>query len=194
MRKAEIKRETKETRIGLGIVLDGAGQATLDLPVGFLGHMLTLLAKHSATDLTVVARGDIEVDFHHITEDIGITLGEAVRSALGDKAGIRRYGFFQLPMDETLVEVAIDFGGRPYFVYNVEFPTPKVGDFDTELVRDFFQGFATSALCNLHINLKYGQNSHHIAEGIFKCFARAMRMALEMDPRMTGIPSTKGTL
>lgn len=194
MRIAEIVRNTNETQIEMSLNVDGSGKSALTLPVGFLEHMLMLLAKHSGMDLKMTATGDVHVDFHHLTEDTGIVLGETLRQALGNKAGIRRYGFFLLPMDETLVEIAVDFGGRPYFVYNVDFPTPKVGDFDTELVRDFWHGFSCAALCNLHINLKYGQNSHHIAEAIFKCVARAIRMATEMDPKMHDIPSTKGVL
>ena len=194
MRTSSITRNTQETQISLKLNLDGAGKSDLSLEVGFLKHMLTLFAKHGALDLELDATGDLEVDFHHLTEDVGITLGKAFAQALGDKAGITRYGFFVLPMDETLVETAIDFGGRPYFVFNVDFPTPKVGDFDTELVRDFFQGFSTAAACNLHINLRYGINSHHIAEAIFKSVARAIRAAVAPDARMTGIPSTKGVL
>ena len=193
-RTAEISRDTKETQIQMSLNLDGFGHSNLELKVGFLEHMLTLLAKHSGMDLDLKAEGDIHVDFHHLTEDTGIVLGEAIRKALGNKAGIRRYGFFLLPMDETLVEIAVEFGGRPYFVFNADFPTPKVGDFDTELVRDFWHGFSCAALCNLHINLKYGKNSHHIAEAIFKCAARAIRMAIEMDPRIHDIPSTKGVI
>lgn len=193
-RKAKITRDTRETQIQMSLNLDGTGKSSLDLKVGFLEHMLTLLAKHSAMDINLKAEGDLHVDFHHLTEDTGIVLGETIREALGNKAGIRRYGFFVLPMDETLVEIAVDFGGRPCFVYNAEFPTPKVGDFDTELIRDFWHGFSCAALCNLHINVKYGQNSHHIAEGIFKCAARAIRMAVEMDPRLHDIPSTKGVI
>ncbi len=193
-RKAEITRNTNETQIQMALNLDGTGKSNLDLKVGFLEHMLTLFTKHSAMDLELHAEGDTYIDFHHITEDSGIVLGETIRKALGNKAGIRRYGFFLLPMDETLVEVAVDFGGRPFFVYNVEFPTPKVGEFDTELVCDFWQGFSCAALCNLHINLKYGRNSHHIAEAIFKCVARAIRAAVEMDGKLNDIPSTKGVL
>lgn len=193
-RTAEIVRNTKETQIKMSLNLDGVGRSSLELKVGFLEHMLTLLAKHSGMDLDLNAEGDIHVDFHHLTEDTGIVLGEAVRKALGNKAGIRRYGFFLLPMDETLVEIAVDFGGRPFFVFNADFPTPKVGDFDTELIRDFWHGFSCAALCNFHVNLKYGKNSHHIAEGIFKCAARAIRMAIEMDPRLHDIPSTKGVV
>ncbi|MDO4575098.1 MAG: imidazoleglycerol-phosphate dehydratase HisB [Planctomycetia bacterium] len=194
MRTAQITRNTNETQISVSLNLDGTGTSKLSLNVGFLEHMLTLFAKHSGIDLELKAEGDTHVDFHHLTEDAGITLGQAVAEALGDKAGIRRYGFFLLPMDETLAEVAVDFGGRPYFVFRAEFPTPKVGEFDTELVRDFFQGFSTAASCNLHMNLRYGVNSHHIAEALFKGFARAVRVAVESDPRMTGVPSTKGVL
>jgi len=193
-RTATTNRNTSETQIQMTLALDGTGRSSLDLNVGFLEHMLTLLAKHSGMDLILNAKGDTHVDFHHLTEDTGIVLGETLRKALGNKAGIRRYGFFILPMDETLVEIAVDFGGRPYFVFNADFPTPKVGDFDTELIRDFWHGFSCAALCNLHINLRYGQNSHHIAEAIFKCAARAIRSAIEMDPRLHDIPSTKGVL
>ncbi|MDO4570801.1 MAG: imidazoleglycerol-phosphate dehydratase HisB [Planctomycetia bacterium] len=194
LRTSKVTRNTKETQIELGLNLDGTGLAELQVPVGFLEHMLHLFARHGALDLNVRAAGDIHVDFHHLTEDVGIVLGEAFKKALGNKAGIRRYGFFLLPMDETLVEAAVDFSGRPYFEYNVKFPTPKVGDFDTELVRDFFHGFSCAAMCNLHLNLRYGANSHHIAEAIFKCTARAIRAAVEKDPRMSGVPSTKGVL
>lgn len=193
-RTSEITRNTNETRITLAVNLDGTGCAEIATGAGFLDHMLTLLAKHSACDMKIAAKGDTWIDFHHTTEDVGIALGQAVAQALGDKRGIRRYGFFLLPMDETLAEVAVDFGGRPYFVFNAEFPSPKVGDFDTELVRDFFHGFSTAAACNLHIRLRYGDNSHHIAEAIFKCFARAFRMAVEPDGRIQDVPSTKGVL
>ena len=193
-RVAKITRNTHETQISLELGLDGRGTSQLTLEVGFLEHMLTLFARHGALDLTLNAAGDTHVDFHHLTEDTGIALGQAFQQALGDKAGIRRYGHVLLPMDETLVEVAIDFGGRPFLVFQADFPTPKVGDFDTELVRDFFHGWATAAQCNLHILLRYGTNSHHIAEAIFKGVARAARMALEKDPRISDIPSTKGVL
>ncbi len=193
-RTAEIIRNTKETQITATVHLDGTGTSEISTGVGFLDHMLTLLAKHSACDLKIAAAGDTWIDFHHTTEDVGIALGQAVAQALGDKRGIRRYGFLLLPMDETLAEVALDLGGRPFFVFNATFPSPKVGDFDTELVRDFFHGFSTAALCNLHISLRYGDNSHHIAEAIFKCFARALRMAVEMDGRIQDVPSTKGIL
>ena len=156
--------------------------------------MLTLLAKHAAIDLAVAATGDLDVDQHHTVEDVGICLGQAVREALGDKAGIRRYGHFTLPMEETLCTAALDLGGRAYFVFQADFPTSKIGDFDSELVADFWHAFAANALCNLHIIVHYGRNSHHIAEAIFKATARALRMAVEPDPRLTGVPSTKGTL
>lgn len=193
-RSAKIERNTNETKIMLALNLDGTGQATIDTGVGFFDHMLTLLAKHAAIDLNITAKGDLEVDQHHTVEDTGICLGLAFREALGEKAGIRRYGHFSLPMEETLVNAAIDFGGRTFFIYNVEMPNAKVGEFDSELVADFWQAFSANALSNLHINLAYGRNTHHIAEGIFKAVARSIRMAIEADPRQTGIPSTKGTL
>ena len=194
MRKQTIVRNTLETQIELTWNLDGEGLNTISTGQGFLDHMLTLLGKHSGSDLIVKASGDLYVDAHHTTEDIGIALGTALKDALGDKRGICRYGHFTLPMDETLVTVAIDLGGRPYFVCNADFPTPRVGDFDTELVYDFWQGFSTAALCNIHILVHYGRNSHHIAEAIYKCAAHALRMAWSMDPTQTGIPSTKGVL
>jgi imidazoleglycerol-phosphate dehydratase len=193
-RNAQIDRRTAETHISLTLALDGAGKAEVATGVGFFDHMLTLLAKHGAFDLTVRADGDLHVDQHHTVEDVGICLGQAYGKALGDKAGIRRYGHFTLPMEETLVTSVVDLGGRAYFVFPVEFPTAKIGDFDSELVADFWQAFAGNALCNLHVVLHYGRNSHHIAEGIFKATARALRMAVEADSRMTGVPSTKGTL
>lgn len=193
-RLAKIDRKTAETQIELELQLDGDGNARIVTGVGFFDHMLTLLAKHAALDLSINAQGDLEVDQHHTVEDTGICLGLAVKQALADKAGIRRYGHFTLPMDEALVSAAVDFGGRPYFVFEPAFPTAKIGDFDSELVYDFWQAFAVNAACNLHIVVHYGRNSHHIAEGIFKAVARATRMAVELDPRMTGVPSTKGTL
>ena len=193
-RTARIERKTAETHIALDVNLDGRGQSSVTTGVGFLDHMLTLLAKHAAIDLTVNATGDLEVDQHHTVEDVGIALGQAVREALGDKRGIRRYGHFTLPMEETLATVAVDLGGRAFFVSQVEFPTPKVGDFDTELVDDFWQAFSANALANLHITVHYGRNSHHIAEAIFKAAARALRIAFEPDARMPDVPSTKGTL
>jgi imidazoleglycerol-phosphate dehydratase len=193
-RTARIERKTAETEVQLELALDGAGTSQVASGVGFLDHMLTLLAKHAAMDLTVQARGDLEVDQHHTVEDVGICLGQALREALGDKAGIRRYGHFTLPMEETLVTSAIDLGGRAYFVFQAEFPTPKIGQFDSELVADFWQAVSANALANLHVVVHHGRNSHHIAEGIFKATARALRAAAEIDPRETGVPSTKGTL
>jgi imidazoleglycerol-phosphate dehydratase len=193
-RTANIHRKTAETEVTVELELDGIGEARVATGVGFLDHMLALLAKHAAIDLRVDARGDLEVDQHHTVEDVGIALGQAVRESLGDKAGIRRYGHFALPMEETLATVALDLGGRAFFVFEAEFPTHKIGDFDSELVADFWHAFATNALCNLHIAVLYGRNSHHIAEAIFKATARALRMAAEFDPRLPGVPSTKGTL
>lgn len=193
-RTARINRKTAETQIELELNLDGAGQARVATGVGFLDHMLTLLAKHGALDLTVKATGDLEVDQHHTVEDVGIAFGQALREALGDKAGIARYGHFALPMEETLAATALDLGGRAYLVFQAEFPTPKIGEFDSELVEDFWQAVSANALCNLHVLVHYGRNSHHIAEAIFKATARALRMAVAPDPRMTGVPSTKGTL
>ena len=193
-RIASLQRETTETDIRLEVDLDGDGRAEIATGVGFFDHMLTQLAKHAAIDLKIEAKGDLHVDQHHTVEDVGICLGLAVRQALSDRAGIRRYGHFTLPMDETLATAVIDLGGRPYFVYQVEFPAANIGDFDSELVADFWQAFAVNVLGNVHILVAYGRNSHHIAEGIFKSAARALRMALEPDPRITGVPSTKGVL
>jgi imidazoleglycerol-phosphate dehydratase len=193
-RTARVQRKTTETEIDLELDLDGSGQSQVQTGVGFFDHMLTLLAKHAAIDLKLKAIGDLHVDQHHTVEDVGICLGQAVREALGDKAGIRRYGHFTLPMEETLATAAIDLGGRAYFVCQAEFPAPKVGEFDTELVADFWQAFAANALCNLHVIVHYGRNSHHVAEAIFKAVARALRAAASPDPRTVGVPSTKGTL
>ncbi|MCY2973594.1 MAG: imidazoleglycerol-phosphate dehydratase HisB [Planctomycetota bacterium] len=194
MRQSEIHRETAETKIQLSIVLDGTGKCDVQTGVGFLDHMLTLFARHSLIDLSVHAKGDLEVDAHHTTEDVGICLGQAIRQALGDKSGIRRYGHLTLPMEETLVTTAIDLSGRNYLVFTAPIPAPKIGDFDSELIEDFWQAFSANALCNLHILLHYGRNSHHIAEAIFKSVARSLRLAIEVDPRQTGVPSSKGTL
>lgn len=193
-RSASIDRKTAETHIRVVLDLDGTGQANVTTGVGFFDHMLTLLAKHAVIDLTVTAQGDLHVDQHHTVEDTGICLGQALKQALGDKAGIRRYGFFTLPMEETLATTALDLSGRYYLVFSADFPAAKIGEFDSELVEDFWQAVAANALCNLHINVHYGRNSHHIAEAIFKSTARALRMAVEPDPRMIGVPSTKGTL
>ncbi len=194
MRKAQIQRKTAETNIELAVNLDGTGRGDVASGVGFFDHMLQLFARHGAIDLVVKAAGDLQVDQHHTVEDTGICLGQAVREALGDKAGIRRYGHFALPMEEALVTAAIDLGGRAVFVFQADFPSPKIGEFDSELVYDFWQAFSANALCNLHIQLHYGRNSHHIAEAIFKAVARAFRMAAGFDERLSGVPSTKGVL
>jgi imidazoleglycerol-phosphate dehydratase len=193
-RAAEIVRSTRETEIRLRLALDGTGRAEVATGVGFLDHMLELFARHGLFDLTVSCRGDVHVDDHHSTEDVGICLGQAIDRALGDKAGIRRYGHMVLPMDEALVTCAVDLGGRPYWAWDAPMPTPRVGTFDTELVADFWQAVATQGRMNLHVLLHYGRNSHHISEAIFKGLARSLRMAAEVDPRVVGVPSTKGTL
>jgi imidazoleglycerol-phosphate dehydratase len=193
-RTARILRKTAETDIELELNLDGSGQSNVSTGVGFFDHMLVLLARHAALDLSVRAAGDLHVDQHHTVEDVGICLGQALKQALGDKAGIRRYGHFTLPMEETLVTSSLDLSGRYFLVFNAEFPSPKIGEFDSELVEDFWQAVAANCLCNLHILLHHGRNSHHISEAIFKATARALRMAVELDPRTTGVPSTKGTL
>jgi imidazoleglycerol-phosphate dehydratase len=193
-RTTHIHRKTAETDVEIELVLDGVGEARVSTGVGFFDHMLTLLAKHALFDLGVAAKGDLHVDQHHTVEDVGICLGQALREALGTKAGIRRYGHFALPMEETLATAAVDLGGRAYFVFQADFPTHKIGDFDAELVAEFWQAVANNALCNLHIRVPYGRNSHHIAEAIFKATARALRNAVEADPRQKSVPSTKGTL
>jgi imidazoleglycerol-phosphate dehydratase len=193
-RTARIARKTAETEIIVDLNLDGAGAAQINTGVGFFDHMLALLAKHAAIDLAVEAKGDLQVDQHHTVEDTGIAFGQALRQAIGDKAGIRRYGHFTLPMEEALVTSAIDLGGRYYFVFDASFSSPKIGSFDSELVEDFWQAVAANALCNLHVILHHGRNNHHKSEAVFKATARALRMAVEHDPRMPGVPSTKGTL
>lgn len=193
-RSAVIQRETAETKIQLELNLDGTGQSEIDSGVGFLDHMLTLFAKHGLFDLKVTCDGDTQVDAHHTTEDIGICLGQAFAKALGDKRGITRYGHMVLPMEETLVTVAVDLSGRNYVVFNAPIPAAKIGEFDSELVEDFWYSFASNSLCNYHVLLHYGRNSHHIAEGIFKASARALRIAVSDDPRQNDVPSTKGTL
>ena len=194
MRTTTITRNTKETQISLTLNLDGSGQSEISTGLGFFDHMLTLFAAHSLTDLTIEAKGDLYVDGHHTVEDVGIALGQAFSMDLGEKRGIRRYGHFTLPMDETLASAVVDFSGRPCLVYKVAFASTKIGLFDTELVREFWQGFVGAAGCNLHLTLHDGENGHHIAEALFKAAARAIRMAVEVDPRQPGIPSTKGTL
>jgi imidazoleglycerol-phosphate dehydratase len=193
-RNAKIHRKTAETEITVSVDLDGTGEARVATGVGFFDHMLALLAKHAAFDLAVDAAGDLDVDQHHPVEDVGICLGQAFREAVADKAGIRRYGHFTLPMEETLCTTALDLSGRAYFVFEADFPGHKIGDFDAELVADFWHAFAANALCNLHIIVHHGRNSHHIAEAIFKATARALRIAVEADPRVAGVPSTKGML
>ena len=193
-RTASIDRKTGETDIRLSVDLDGNGGGTRSSGVGFLDHMLDLLAKHALIDLNVQATGDLHVDDHHTTEDIGIALGQAVDQALGDRAGIRRYGHFTLPMDECLVTSAVDLGGRYAFEYHAPIATGKIGTFDSELVEHFWQSFAANANCNLHVVLHHGRNAHHISECVFKATARAIRMAAEDDPRSDAIPSTKGVL
>ncbi len=193
-RTCSLERNTAETRINLSLELEGSGAGAINSPVPFLNHMLQLVARHGHFNLTLEAAGDIDIDFHHTVEDIGIVLGTAVRQALGDKQGIRRYGSARVPMDETLAEVSLDISGRPYLVYNVALPKVKVGDFDVELVREFFQAFANHCGCNLHINLLYGDNVHHIVEACFKAFARALDTATQHDARVSGVLSTKGIL
>ncbi len=193
-RSSCISRQTAETKIELKLNLDGTGLNNIHTGIGFLDHMLVLLARHALIDLDIHAVGDLQVDSHHTTEDVGICLGQAVHHCLGNKHGIRRYGHMVLPMEETLVTSAVDFSGRPFLVFQAEMPSPKIGDFDSELVEDFWQGFASNAMCNLHVLLIHGRNTHHIAEAIFKATARAIRIACEIDPRQSGVPSSKGVL
>jgi len=194
-RIAKIKRDTKETKIRMELNLDGFGASDIATGIPFFDHMLTLFSKHGLFDLAVSAEGDIEVDYHHTVEDTGIVLGQALKRALGEKRGIRRYGFFLLPMDECLARVAIDLSNRAAFVYHVDYKTPMVRDFSIGLVKEFFQAFANEAGCNLHISLEYGDEPHHIAEAIFKCFARALDAATTIDPRLgDDVPTTKGLL
>lgn len=193
-RTATIERITKETRIKLSLDVDGTGQAAICTSVPFLDHMLNLFARHGLFDLTIEASGDIDIDFHHTVEDIGIVLGAAFKQALGEKNGIRRYGQATVPMDETLASVAIDISGRPYLVYHVTLPKVKIGEFDVELAREFFQAFVNHCGLNLHINVMYGENVHHIIEACFKAVARAMDIATQFDSRVEGVLSTKGVL
>ncbi|MCB9596286.1 MAG: imidazoleglycerol-phosphate dehydratase HisB [Sandaracinaceae bacterium] len=194
-RRAELERTTKETSIRVEVDLDGTGRHDVETPIGFLTHMVEQLARHGAFDLVVRAEGDTHIDGHHVTEDLAITLGKAFAEALGDKAGIRRYGAATLPMDEALVTVALDLSGRTFFVWRVDLPKAKVGPlFDSELAEVFFEGFARGAQINLHVRKIEGHNLHHVIEVSFKALARALREASEPDPRATGVPSTKGTL
>ena len=195
MRQAEIIRKTNETAITAAVNLDGTGKSACQTGVGFFDHMLDQLARHSLIDITLTAKGDLHIDDHHTVEDCGIALGQALAQALGDKRGIRRYGECRLAMDDAQVECALDLSGRPYLVWNVPFTAPKIGTFDTELVREFFQALATHGGITLHVDLIHGFNSHHIAEAAFKSVARSLRMAVDRDPRLgDSLPSTKGAL
>lgn len=195
MRSATLSRKTSETEISVSLNLDGTGQSKAATGVGFFDHMLDQLAKHSLIDIEVAAKGDLHIDDHHTVEDVGIALGQALTRALGDKRGIRRYGHFVLAMDDAQVACALDLSARPYLVCNLPFPAPKIGSFDTELVREFFQALSTHGGITLHIDLRHGLNAHHIAEAAFKAVAKSLRMAVEADPRAAGaIPSTKGAL
>jgi imidazoleglycerol-phosphate dehydratase len=195
-RKATVSRKTKETNIKLTLNLDGKGNYKINTTVPFVDHMLSLMSKHGHLDLNVQAKGDTEVDYHHLIEDLGIVLGDAIREALGEKMRIRRYGEATTPMDETLSQVVIDLSGRPYLVYKVKFPggSSRIQDIPVSIFNDFFRALSNGAGMNLHINLQYGRDAHHILESIFKGFGRALRMASEMHPRAKGVPSTKGTL
>ncbi len=194
-RTAEITRATSETAITVRLTLDGSGQAEVATGIGFLDHMLTAFARHALVDLAVQAKGDLHIDFHHTTEDVGIVLGQALAEAVGDKRGIRRYGHAVVPMDEALVEAALDLSGRPFLAWSVAFERDKIGEMDTELFEEFFRALAMNALMTLHVTQRAGRNAHHVAEACFKAVARAVRAATEMDPRAPGaIPSTKGAL
>jgi len=193
-RQATIERKTKETQIDLRLDLDGRGEGRIETGVGFLDHMLTLFTRHALVDLTVKAKGDLHVGYHHTVEDVGICLGQALGQALGDKKGIMRFGDAAVPMDESLASVALDLGGRPFLVCNAVFPDQKVGDYDTSLTAEFLQALTTHASANLHVNVSYGDNSHHINEAIFKALALALSAAVAPRPRVEGVPSTKGTL
>jgi len=194
-RIGEVSRETNETCVNISLNLDGEGKGEINTGAPFFDHMLELFARHGFFDLCVDARGDVEVDYHHLVEDVGLALGQAVRKALGDRAGITRYGFFVLPMDETLVTVSLDLSNRPYLVYNAEPPVTFVRDFNVNLFKEFFQAFANEAGANLHVRLEYGEEPHHVVEAVFKGFARALDAATRYEPRLGGaIPSTKGTL
>lgn len=193
-RHAEIKRKTKETEVSLKLNLDGCGMHSIKTGIPFFDHMLSLLAHHGAIDLSIKAQGDIGVDSHHTVEDVGICLGEGIRKALGDEKGINRYGFAMIPMDETLGSVALDLSMRPCLVFNLKLRRSKIGNFDLELVEEFFRALCNHARITLHINLLYGRNTHHMVEAIFKGFGRALRQAVSIDERLSGIPSTKGVL
>lgn len=194
MRIGKCVRNTHETQISVEVNLDGTGQARIETPIPFLSHMLEQLPRHGLFDLTVTAKGDVEIDGHHTTEDLGIVLGRAFLDALGDRKGITRYGAATLPMDEALVTVALDLSGRTYFVWKVDLPKAKIGTWDSELAEVFFEGFARGIACNLHVHLHEGRNLHHIVEISFKALAKALRQAATIDPRVTAVPSTKGSL
>jgi imidazoleglycerol-phosphate dehydratase len=195
MRSAKVLRNTLETQISVELNLDGTGQAKFDTGLPFLDHMLDQIARHGLVDINILAKGDLHIDAHHTVEDIGITLGQAFNQAVGDKKGLRRYGHAYVPLDESLSRVVLDISGRPGLVFNCEFVRDSIGEFDVDLINEFFQGFVNHALVTLHIDNLAGNNAHHQAETIFKAFGRALRMALELDPRMIGVmPSTKGTL
>ena|SRR5256714_6625711 len=193
-RRAEITRQTKETKVRVALDLDGSGRSSPHTGIGFFDHMLDLLARHSLIDLDIEADGDLQVDSHHTVEDVGIVIGQAIDQALGDKRGIQRYGWALVPMDESLAQVALDLSGRAAFVFRVDFTGPTIGTFATELVEEFFKSISTNAKLNLHIQVPYGTNNHHIAEAIFKATAKALRQAVTIDPRIGDIPSTKGAL
>ena len=194
MRKAEITRDTLETQISVTIDLDGTGRAQLATGVPFLDHMLDQIARHGVFDIEIQAKGDLHIDAHHTVEDVGITLGQAFAKAVGDKKGVRRYGHAYVPLDEALSRVVIDLSGRPGLAFNVDFTRARIGDFDVDLVHEFFQGFVNHALVTLHVDNLRGDNAHHQCETAFKAFGRALRMAVELDTRTSGVPSTKGTL
>lgn len=193
-RRSVVERNTKETQIRIELALDGEGAHEISTGIPFFDHMLTQIARHGLFDLIVKAKGDIEIDFHHTVEDTAICLGQAFKEAVGDGKGIRRYGFSSLPMIETLANVALDFSNRPHFVFNVPLRTHKLGDFDTELCEEFFRAFASNAGLDLHVNVPYGTNSHHMIEAVFKATAKSLDSATQLDPRVKGVPSTKGTL
>jgi len=193
-RRARIDRKTTETAIAVEVLIDGSGQSVISSKIPFFDHMLTLLSRHSLIDLTVQADGDIEVDLHHTVEDTGIAIGQALARALGDKRGIRRYGSAYVPMDETLVRAVIDFSGRPFLEYRAPANVAAIGSFAFQLVEEFLRGFTVHAGCNLHVEILYGRDAHHMAEGVFKALAKAMDQASQLDPRVQGVPSTKGVL
>jgi len=193
-RKAKIERKTKETKISLELDLDGTGESAVSTGVGFLDHMLELLARHASTDLKITASGDTQVDYHHTVEDVGICLGQALNETLGEKRGIARFADASVPMEDSLARVSLDIGGRPHFIYNVAYPTEKIGQFDVELAKEFLNAFATNGKLNLHVNVPYGSNSHHIMEAIFKALARSLKKAVAVEKPEGPVPSTKGVL